>query len=58
MVSNPGRIRQIVTVPLPHPRDRSAPVLRRTRDDILQQLSAGSGELAGGRGTHLRTVRG
>lgn len=58
MDSNPGRIRQIVTVPLPHPRDRSAPVLRRTRDDILQQLSAGSGELAGGRGTHLRTVRG
>lgn len=58
MDSNPGRIRQIVAVPLPHPRDRSAPILRRTRDDILHQLSAGSAELTGTRSTHLRTVRG
>lgn len=56
MDSNPGRIRQIVTVPVPHPRDRAAPILRRTRDDILQQL-AGT-ESGAARAAHLRSVGG
>jgi ABC-type nitrate/sulfonate/bicarbonate transport system ATPase subunit len=57
MDSNPGRIRQIVAVPQPHPRDRAAVSLRRTRDEILQQLSAGTPELSSARPGHLRTVR-
>ena len=57
MDSNPGRIRQVVSVPLPHPRDRAAPVLRRSRDDILQQL-AGTADASSARNAHLRSVRG
>lgn len=56
MDSNPGRIRQIVSIPLPHPRDRTAPTLRRIRDDILQQL-AGI-ESTSVRPAHLRSVGG
>jgi NitT/TauT family transport system ATP-binding protein/sulfonate transport system ATP-binding protein len=40
MEPNPGRIRRIVDVPLRHPRDRDAAVLRRVRDDILADLLA------------------
>jgi ABC-type nitrate/sulfonate/bicarbonate transport system ATPase subunit len=55
MDANPGRIRQIASVPLPHPRDRAAPVLRRTRDEILAQLAGGA---EAGRAHHLRSVKG
>ncbi|PTQ07752.1 sulfonate ABC transporter ATP-binding protein [Sphingomonas oleivorans] len=39
MSPNPGRIRRIVEVDLPHPRDRSSPVLHRLRDEILTELT-------------------
>ncbi|MGV3479961.1 MAG: ABC transporter ATP-binding protein [Sphingobium sp.] len=39
MAPNPGRIRRIVDVDLPHPRDRSSPVLHRLRDEILAELT-------------------
>lgn len=38
MAPNPGRIRRIVDVDLPHPRDRSHPLLHRLRDEILAEL--------------------
>ncbi len=44
MDANPGRIRRIVDVPLPHPRDRASPVLRRIRDDILADLMGAEDE--------------
>lgn len=40
MAPNPGRIRRIVDVDLPHPRDRSAPLLHRLKDEILAELTA------------------
>lgn len=40
MAPNPGRIRRIVNVDLPHPRDRSAPLLHRLKDEILAELTA------------------
>jgi NitT/TauT family transport system ATP-binding protein/sulfonate transport system ATP-binding protein len=39
MDANPGRIRRVVTVPLPHPRDRDSAVLRRIKDEILADLT-------------------
>lgn len=39
MSPNPGRIRRIIDVDLPHPRDRSSPVLHRLRDEILAELT-------------------
>lgn len=39
MAPNPGRIRRIVEIDLPHPRDRSSPVLHRLRDEILAELT-------------------
>ncbi|WP_380872011.1 sulfonate ABC transporter ATP-binding protein [Sphingomonas sp. DBB INV C78] len=39
MSPNPGRIRRIVDVDLPHPRDRSSPILHRLRDEILAELT-------------------
>ena len=39
MAPNPGRIRRIVDVDLPHPRDRSSPVLHKLRDEILAELT-------------------
>lgn len=44
MAPNPGRIRRIVDVDLPHPRDRSAPLLHRLKDEILAELTAAPGE--------------
>jgi NitT/TauT family transport system ATP-binding protein/sulfonate transport system ATP-binding protein len=38
MDANPGTVARVVEVPLPHPRERSAPLLRRVRDEILAQL--------------------
>lgn len=38
MDANPGRISRVIPVPLPHPRDRGSPVLRRIRDEILGEL--------------------
>ena len=35
MQPSPGRIRRIVDVPLPHPRNRSDPAFIRLRDDVL-----------------------
>ncbi len=59
MDANPGRLRQIVSVPFAHPRDRAAPGLRRLRDEILAQLSAGSAEQGALRvPAPLRSVRG
>jgi NitT/TauT family transport system ATP-binding protein/sulfonate transport system ATP-binding protein len=40
MAPNPGRIRRIVDVDLPHPRDRGAPLLHRLKDEILAELTA------------------
>ncbi|MGF7150637.1 NitT/TauT family transport system ATP-binding protein/sulfonate transport system ATP-binding protein [Sphingomonas zeicaulis] len=39
MAPNPGRIRRIVDIDLPHPRDRSSPVLHKLRDEILAELT-------------------
>ncbi len=38
MAPNPGRIRRIVSIDAPHPRERSAPLLHRLRDEILAEL--------------------
>ncbi|HZU64005.1 MAG TPA: ABC transporter ATP-binding protein [Novosphingobium sp.] len=40
MAPNPGRIRRIVEVDLPHPRDRRSPLLHRLKDEILAELTA------------------
>lgn len=40
MAPHPGRIRRIVEVDLPHPRDRAAPLLHRLKDEILAELTA------------------
>jgi NitT/TauT family transport system ATP-binding protein/sulfonate transport system ATP-binding protein len=40
MDPKPGRIRRIVDVGLPHPRERSSPHLHRLRDEILGELTA------------------
>lgn len=61
MDANPGRVREIVNVPLAHPRDRSASSLRRIRDEILQHLTAGTLEQrpimdSGKSAPRLRTV--
>jgi NitT/TauT family transport system ATP-binding protein/sulfonate transport system ATP-binding protein len=40
MAPDPGRIRRIVEIDLPHPRDRRAPLLHRLKDEILAELTA------------------
>ncbi|NML43251.1 ABC transporter ATP-binding protein [Ramlibacter sp. G-1-2-2] len=47
MQPSPGRIRRIVDVPLPHPRNRSDPAFIRLRDDVLGDFfdNASNGEL-------------
>lgn len=40
MAPDPGRIRRIVDVDLPHPRDRGAALLHRLKDEILAELTA------------------
>jgi NitT/TauT family transport system ATP-binding protein/sulfonate transport system ATP-binding protein len=40
MAPDPGRIRRIVEVDLPHPRDRASPLLHRLKDEILAELTA------------------
>jgi ABC-type nitrate/sulfonate/bicarbonate transport system ATPase subunit len=42
MAPNPGRIRRIVEVDLPHPRDRRSPLLHRLKDEILAELTSGA----------------
>ena len=42
MSPNPGRIRHIVDVDLPHPRDRRSPLLHRLKDEILAELTGGA----------------
>jgi len=44
MSPNPGRIRRIVEVDLPHPRDRRSPLLHRLKDEILAELTSGASE--------------
>jgi len=44
MSPNPGRIRRIVEVDLPHPRDRRSPLLHRLKDEILAELTAAPDE--------------
>ena len=44
MSPNPGRIRRIVDVDLPHPRDRASPLLHRLKDEILAELTAAPSE--------------
>jgi ABC-type nitrate/sulfonate/bicarbonate transport system ATPase subunit len=39
MSPNPGRVRRIVEVDLPHPRDRRSPLLHRLKDEILAELT-------------------
>jgi len=46
MAPNPGRIRRIVDVDLPHPRDRAAPLLHRLKDEILAELTNAPGDSA------------
>jgi len=49
MSPHPGRIRRIVEVDLPHPRDRRSSLLHRLKDEILEELTAtpnGNGEPA------------
>ena len=46
MAPNPGRIRRIVEVDLPHPRDRAAPLLHRLKDEILAELTNAPGDPA------------
>jgi NitT/TauT family transport system ATP-binding protein/sulfonate transport system ATP-binding protein len=46
MAPNPGRIRRIVDIALPHPRRRSTPELHRLRDEILYELVDGPPEEA------------
>ncbi|MDB5860635.1 MAG: transporter related [Ramlibacter sp.] len=38
MQPSPGRIRRVVDVPLPHPRNRSDPAFIRLRDDVLSDF--------------------
>ena len=40
MEPRPGRIKRIVTIPLPHPRDRASHVLQDLKDEILSELTA------------------
>ncbi|HEX7856928.1 MAG TPA: ABC transporter ATP-binding protein [Sphingobium sp.] len=42
MSPNPGRIRRIVEVDLPHPRARRSPLLHRLKDEILAELTSGA----------------
>ena len=42
MDAHPGRIRRIVDVPYPHPRDRASPALHAIRDDVLNDLMDGA----------------
>lgn len=44
MSPHPGRIRRIVEVDLPHPRDRRSPLLHRLKDEILAELTGQPGE--------------
>lgn len=41
MDANPGKIARVVDVPLQHPRDRAAPLLRKLKDEILAELIKG-----------------
>lgn len=41
MDTHPGRIRRIVDVPLPHPRDRLSPLFHRIKEEILEDLTQG-----------------
>jgi NitT/TauT family transport system ATP-binding protein/sulfonate transport system ATP-binding protein len=43
MSPHPGRIRRIVEVDLPHPRDRRSPLLHRLKDEILAELTGNAG---------------
>lgn len=40
MAPDPGRIRRIVEVDLPHPRDRGAALLHKLKDEILEELTS------------------
>jgi ABC-type nitrate/sulfonate/bicarbonate transport system ATPase subunit len=42
MDARPGRIRRIVPVPLPHPRDRTHPALQRIKEQVLFDLTGES----------------
>ena len=46
MSPNPGRIRRIVDVDLPHPRDRASPLLHRLKDEILAELTGAPADTA------------
>ncbi len=41
MDPSPGRIRRVVDVPHPHPRDRTSPALHTIRDQVLADLTLG-----------------
>jgi sulfonate transport system ATP-binding protein len=49
MQANPGRIKRIVPVPLPHPRDRSSPVFHQLKDEIVGDLIGTPAGKAGSR---------
>lgn len=56
MSPNPGRIRRIVEVDLPHPRDRRSPLLHRLKDEILAELTSGAVSGAGDNGAPTNLV--
>jgi len=49
MQAKPGRIKRIVPIPLPHPRDRSDPILHGIREDVLREFSDAKTEKVPGR---------
>ena len=42
MDAKPGRIRRVVDVPLPHPRDRTSRVFHQIKDEVLADLTDGA----------------
>lgn len=61
MDANPGRVRRVVNVASPHPRERDSAVLRRIRDEILTDLIEPTAHSAPGEGSavvRLRAVSG
>jgi len=46
MEPRPGRIRRILPVPLPHPRERASAAFARVKDDVLREFTGRLAELA------------
>ena len=57
MQPSPGRIRRVVDVPLPHPRNRSDPAFIRLRDDVLGDFIDSRADPAGDYNLERRTLQ-